>query len=123
PPPPPPPLPPRASCEHTSAGLCEMSRTDVLTARWPHHTRTAHPSRDGTMACMAAYTVPSRIETGRLVLRRYETADAEQLAQVIPANIDHLKRFMEWIKFEPQTVEQRREWITRVNTQFDNGED
>lgn len=75
------------------------------------------------MACMAAYTVPSRIETERLVLRRYETADAEQLAQVIPANIEHLKRFMEWIKFEPQTVEQRREWITRVNAQFDDGKD
>lgn len=75
------------------------------------------------MAGMASYTVPSRIETERLVLRRYGTADAEALATVIPANIDHLRRYMDWIKHEPQTAEQRREWIVRVNEQFDSGED
>lgn len=72
---------------------------------------------------MARYRIPSRIETERLVLRRYETADAEQLAAVVTANIGHLKRYMEWTKHEPQTVEQRRAWIADVARQFDEGED
>lgn len=70
-----------------------------------------------------AWTVPSRIETERLTLRRFVAADAEQLADVVTRNIAHLERFMEWTKFEPQTVEQRIAWIERVNEQFDAGED
>jgi RimJ/RimL family protein N-acetyltransferase len=75
------------------------------------------------MCDMSGYRIPSRIETERLVIRRYVEADAEQLAAVVTANIDHLKRFMEWIKHEPQSVEQRREWIAEVNRKFDAGED
>lgn len=72
---------------------------------------------------MSGYRIPSRIETERLVVRRYETADAEQLAAVVTANIKHLERYMEWIQHEPQNVEQRRSWISDVNRQFDEGED
>jgi len=68
-------------------------------------------------------SVPSRIETERLTLRRYVAADAEQLAEVVPRNMAHLERYMEWIAFEPQTVEQRVAWIDRVSEQFDAGED
>jgi RimJ/RimL family protein N-acetyltransferase len=75
------------------------------------------------MCHMSGYRIPSRIETERLVMRRYETADAEQLASVVTANIKHLERYMEWTKHEPQTVEQRREWIADVARQFDEGED
>ena len=69
------------------------------------------------------FRVPTRIDTERLTLRRYTRADAEQLAEVTTRNIAHLERYMEWIKFEPQTVEQRRAWIDDVNRQFDAGED
>lgn len=68
-------------------------------------------------------TVPSRIDTERLTLRRFAPTDAEQLANVVTRNITHLARYMEWIAFEPQTVEQRRAWIERINEQFDARED
>lgn len=69
------------------------------------------------------WNMPDRIETERLVLRRYERADAEALAEVVTRNIPHLERYMEWIKFEPQSVEQRRAFIDEVNGKFDSGED
>lgn len=69
------------------------------------------------------YRVPRHIETERLVLRQYVTRDAAQLATVIPRNFDHLRTFMEWTKFEPQTVAQREQWIANVARQFDDGED
>ncbi|WP_159448855.1 GNAT family N-acetyltransferase [Demequina sp. NBRC 110053] len=65
------------------------------------------------------YAVPQRIETERLVLRPYVATDAEALAAVVPRNMDHLRRYMEWIAFEPQTVEQRRAWIADVNGKWD----
>lgn len=76
---------------------------------------------------MTSWHVPSRIETARLVLRPYVAADAEQLVDVIPRNLDHLSPYMEWTRFEPQTVEQRREWIageaakTAAGTEFTMG--
>lgn len=69
------------------------------------------------------YAVPHRIETARLIIRRYERADAEALATVVPRNLDHLSRYMEWTAFEPQSVEQRREWIADVAAKADAGED
>lgn len=69
------------------------------------------------------YRVPPRIETERLVLRRYVAADAPQLATVIPRNLDHLRTYMEWAAFEPQTVPQRERWIAQVAQQFEAGED
>lgn len=68
------------------------------------------------------WQIPHRIETDRLVLRRYVREDAEQLAEVVPRNVPHLERFMEWTKHEPQTVEQRREFIDAENVKFDAGE-
>ncbi|MFV0633197.1 GNAT family N-acetyltransferase [Demequina sp.] len=69
------------------------------------------------------YTVPHRIETSRLVIRRYEETDAQQLVDVVVRNMDHLRRYMEWIAFEPQTLEQRREFIASTNAAFDSGKD
>lgn len=70
---------------------------------------------------MPKFQVPGHVETERLVLRRYTADDAEQMAEVVTRNVDHLRRYMEWIKFEPQTVEQRREWIAGENANFDAG--
>lgn len=69
------------------------------------------------------YAVPHRIETERLVLRRYVDKDAEALATVVPRNTEHLRRYMEWVRFEPQSVEQRRAWIADVTAKADAGED
>ncbi|WP_084104346.1 GNAT family N-acetyltransferase [Demequina sp. NBRC 110056] len=70
-----------------------------------------------------AYAIPHRIETERLIIRRYVEADAEQLAAVTTRNVEHLRRYMEWIRFEPQSIEQRRAWIAEVNAKADAGED
>ncbi|GIG54237.1 GNAT family N-acetyltransferase [Demequina activiva] len=69
------------------------------------------------------YAVPHRVETERLVLRRYVHDDAEALATLIPRNLDHLGQYMEWTAFEPQTVDQRRAWIAEVAAKADAGED
>ena len=71
----------------------------------------------------ATWNIPPRIETERLVLRLYEANDAEQLGTVLAANISHLERYMAWIAFEPQTVEQRREWFAETHRQADAGEE
>ncbi len=44
---------------------------------------------------------------GRLVVRRWTVADAPALHEAIVANVDHLRPWMPWIAFEPQTVDQR----------------
>ncbi|WP_062076470.1 GNAT family N-acetyltransferase [Demequina globuliformis] len=69
------------------------------------------------------YRVPHRIETDRLVIRRYTEPDADQLATVIARNIDHLARYMEWITVEPQSLQQRRAFIADANHKADAGED
>jgi ribosomal-protein-serine acetyltransferase len=51
--------------------------------------------------------LPMTITTPRLVLRRWEDADAPALVDVVAENIEHLRPWMPWIAFEPQTIEQR----------------
>lgn len=69
------------------------------------------------------YRVPARVETARLVIRRYVDADAEALTEVTARNRDHLLRYMAWARLEPQTVAQRRAFIDSVNVDFDAGTD
>jgi RimJ/RimL family protein N-acetyltransferase len=69
------------------------------------------------------FPVPARIETERVVVRRYTRDDAEQLVSVVTRNVPHLRRYMEWVKFEPQSAQQRRDWIAETNQRFETGED
>lgn len=69
------------------------------------------------------YRIPARIETERLVIRRYDVADAEALSEVASRNKDHLLRYMIWAQHEPQTPAQRRMFIETVNADFDAGTD
>mgnify|MGYP000049699731 CR=1 FL=1 len=69
------------------------------------------------------YAVPHRIETARLVLRRYARPDAEQLVTAVGRNVDHLRQYMEWIRLEPLSVDARRAWIADVGAKADAGED
>lgn len=55
--------------------------------------------------------MPVEIVQGALVIRSWDLADAEQLSLAIAESIEHLRPFMPWIAFEPQSVEQRRELI------------
>lgn len=67
-------------------------------------------------------TAPRRIETERLVVRCYEEDDAPLLKEAVDASLDHLRPWMPWTRFEPQTIEQKRELIASFRGQFDSGE-
>lgn len=66
-------------------------------------------------------SLPARIETERLVIRMLVPADAEALHDAVTARIDALRPWMEWIAFEPQTVDQRRELIETWQHDFEQG--
>jgi RimJ/RimL family protein N-acetyltransferase len=68
-------------------------------------------------------TPPYRIETERLVIRCYEPRDAPLLKAAVDESIEHLRPWMPWIRFEPQTVEQRVELLRSFRGQFDLGQD
>ncbi|WP_062522502.1 GNAT family N-acetyltransferase [Demequina silvatica] len=69
------------------------------------------------------WTVPARIETERLVIRRLEAADVPAMHQAILANVDHLLPFIPWAPLEPQTIEQRAAKVAEFATAFDAGTD
>lgn len=55
------------------------------------------------------------------VVRRYRRDDAGPLGDAITRSIDHLRPWMPWIQFEPQTIEQRAELIDQWTASWDNG--
>jgi len=57
--------------------------------------------------------MPFSITQGSLLLRAWEEADAERLAQAIGENIDHLRPFMPWIAQEPMSADARRTLIAK----------
>ena len=69
------------------------------------------------------WNVPAKIVTERLVIRRYEPADAEALTALAARNREHLLRFMPWARHEPQTLEQRREFLAQADADFESGTD
>jgi len=64
-------------------------------------------------------TPPYRIETERLVIRCYQPADGPLLKSAVDASIEHLRPWMPWVKFEPQTIEQRIEFCRACRGAFD----
>jgi RimJ/RimL family protein N-acetyltransferase len=68
-------------------------------------------------------TPPYRIETERLVIRCYEPRDAPLLKAAVDSSIEHLRPWMPWIRFEPQTVEQKVELLRSFRGKFDLGDD
>jgi len=65
---------------------------------------------------------PYRIETDRLVIRCYEPRDAQLLKEAIDLSVEHLRPWMPWIRFEPQTVEEKVELLRGFRGQFDLGQ-
>ena len=66
---------------------------------------------------------PDRIESERLVIRSWEPDDAPLLHAAITASVDHLRPWMPWIAFEPQTVEERRDLIEQWRNDAADGKD
>ena len=67
-------------------------------------------------------TPPYRIETERLVIRCYEPEDAPLLKEAVDSSLDHLRPWMPWVRFEPQTLDEKVELLRRFRSQFDADE-
>ena len=67
--------------------------------------------------------LPDRIQRYGVELRRWNVADAPALDAAIEANVDHLRPYMAWIAFEPQTLQQRRALIQTWTTEWADGGD
>jgi RimJ/RimL family protein N-acetyltransferase len=65
---------------------------------------------------------PRRIETDRLVIRCYEEDDARLLKEAVDASLEHLRPWMPWTRYEPQTIGEKRELIRSFCEQFASGE-
>ena len=63
------------------------------------------------------------IVRGDLVIRAWQAADADELAQVVTGSLDHLRPFMPWIAQEPKSVEDRRNLIAQWRSDEAGGGD
>jgi RimJ/RimL family protein N-acetyltransferase len=75
------------------------------------------------MAVEGVTTPPYRVETERLVIRCYEPADAPALKEGVDASLEHLRTFMPWARFEPQTIEEKVTLARLFRGWFDTDED
>ena len=66
---------------------------------------------------------PDRTETQRLVIRAWKPEDAPLLHAAVTASVEHLRPWMPWIAFEPQTVEERRALIEQWQIDAAGGKD
>lgn len=64
-----------------------------------------------------------RIETERLVVRCYNPADAQMLAESVAENVEHLKPWMPWVHAEPEAFEVKVDRLKRFRGEFDLNED
>jgi RimJ/RimL family protein N-acetyltransferase len=67
--------------------------------------------------------LPDLVVADGLTLRCYVTEDAEALVNAVTESLEHLRPWMPWIAFEPQSVGQRQDWIGGVNRERDAGGD
>ena len=63
---------------------------------------------------------PSPLQVGEYIVRKYEPADAEALVIAVTESCEHLRPWMPWIKFEPQSVNQREELIRSWNQAWED---
>lgn len=62
---------------------------------------------------------PESITVDEFVVRRYGRGDAAALVGAVTRSIEHLRPWMPWIRFEPQTVEQRAALIEEWSSEWD----
>ena len=58
---------------------------------------------------------PEPLQVGAYVVRKYEVSDAQALVDAVTASCEHLRPWMPWIKFEPQSIAQREALINTWN--------
>lgn len=59
------------------------------------------------------------LEVDGFVIRSYTPDDANEMVDAVTRSIDHLRPWMPWIAYEPQTVEQRRTLIAEWRREWD----
>jgi RimJ/RimL family protein N-acetyltransferase len=64
-----------------------------------------------------------RIETSRLVVRCYQPADAQLLADSVAESVEHLKPWMPWAYAEPEPFEAKVERVKKFRGMFDLQQD
>jgi RimJ/RimL family protein N-acetyltransferase len=63
--------------------------------------------------------MPYRIETERLVLRCWQPEDARLLKEAVDASLEHLRPWMPWAAYEPQSVEAKADRLRVFRGEFD----
>lgn len=63
--------------------------------------------------------MPYRIETDRLVLRCWQPQDAPLLKEAIDSSLDHLRPWMPWAVYEPQSLEAKADRLRLFRGEFD----
>jgi RimJ/RimL family protein N-acetyltransferase len=66
--------------------------------------------------------VPPRIESDRLVIRRWEPADAPLLKDAVDTSLAELRAWMDWAPAEPEPVEDVANRLLDFRDAFDEGE-
>ncbi len=67
--------------------------------------------------------LPTRVDTPRLVLRRWGHDEAAVLAAAITTSLEHLRPWMPWIKAEPLTLAERVQLIEGWTRDWEDGGD
>lgn len=67
--------------------------------------------------------LPEQVVGSGLVVRRWRPDDAPAMHEAITASVEHLRPWMPWIRFEPQTVVERRQLIERWGEEWRDGGD
>jgi RimJ/RimL family protein N-acetyltransferase len=64
---------------------------------------------------------PYRIESERLVIRCWEPEDAPLMKEAVDSSLEHLRPWMPWAHFEPQTIDEKIELARTFRGEFDLG--
>ena len=64
-----------------------------------------------------------KIETERTIIRCYNPSDALLLKEAVDLSLEHLKPWLPWAKYEPQTVEEKIDLLRTFRGQFDLNKD
>jgi RimJ/RimL family protein N-acetyltransferase len=67
----------------------------------------------------ARRTMPYRVESERLVLRCWQPDDARLLKEAVDSSLDHLRPWMPWAVYEPQSIEAKADRLRVFRGEFD----
>ncbi len=64
--------------------------------------------------------VPNTLYVGEYVVRQYHVSDAQALVDAVTKSCEHLRPWMHWIEFEPQSVHEREDLIDTWKDEWKN---